>query len=478
MSLSEEQIQAIKVVQSWVKDPVKFVRDCFGAEPDAWQREILKEFGGPQQRLAMKAAKGCGKSTILAWCAWWFLTCRTFPKVVATSISGDNLSDGLWTEMAKWQGKSEFHKRKFTWTKTRIFANDHEQTWWMSARTWPKGSDKSQQANTLAGLHADNLLFILDEVGGIPDAVMAAAEAGLSTGPHCKIIMAGNPTHLEGPLYRACTSERNIWYVAQITGDPDDPNRAPRISADWARTQIDKYGRDNPWVLINVFGEFPPSSLNTLLGPDDVAKAMRRNPRFEDYEFSQKRLGVDVARFGDDSTILFPRQGLMSYRPVEMRNARTGEIAARVLVAKDKWGSEVEFIDDTGGFGAGVIDSLIQAGHGPVPINFSSRPNNSRFQNKRAEIWFEMADWVKRGGALPNDPELTQELTLPTYFVNRQGKIQIEEKDQIKERIGRSPDKADALALTFSHPEMPGSAGTTHNAKMKSEWDPFQDRSA
>ena len=89
---------------------------------------------------------------------------------------------------------------------------------------------------------------------------MAAAEAGLATdltGKKCKILMAGNPTHLEGPLYRASTSERDLWYLREITADPDDPMRTPRVSIQWAREKIAKYGKDNPWVLVNVFGKFP-----------------------------------------------------------------------------------------------------------------------------------------------------------------------------------------------------------------------------
>jgi hypothetical protein len=266
--------------------------------------------------------------------------------------------------------------------------------------------------------------------------------------------MGGNPTHNEGPLWRACTSERDKWFVVEITGDPDDPMRSPRISKTWAREQIEKYGRDNPWVLVNVFGKFPPSSINSLLGPDDVAMAMRRRVNEEDYEFAQRRLGVDVARFGDDRTVIVPRQGLVMFRPAEMRNARTDEIASRVMLAKSRWKSHVEFVDDTGGYGAGVIDNLLMAGCSPMGVNFSGKSTDPRYLNKRAEMWFAMADWVKRGGSIPNMPELARELTAPTYTF-KGGKFCIEEKRQIKERLGFSPDIADALAMTFAMADMP-----------------------
>jgi len=469
--------QAASTLRRWREDPVSFAVECLKFEPDPWQLDVLRAFPH-NQRLAMKACKGPGKTGILAVLTWNFLATRPHPKVAATSITKDNLDDGLWAEMAKWQHRSEYLKAAFQWNKTRISAKDHPETWFASARTWSKSGDARQQADTLAGLHADYLMFVIDESGGVPDAVMAAAEAGLAndhTGQNAKLLMAGNPTHLEGPLYRACTSERHLWWVIEITSDPDDPKRTPRVSVKWAREQIEKYGRDNPWVLVNVFGKFPPSSINMLLGPDEVADAMRRHLTEDKYSFAQKRLGVDVARFGDDRTIIFPRQGLAAFKPAEMRGARTPDIAARVMLAKARWGSESEYIDGTGGFGAGVIDALIQAGHSPHEIHFSGKAIDPRYMNKRAEMWFELANWVKRGGALPNIPELARELTAPTYTFQN-GKFRIEEKDQIKERLGFSPDMADALCLTFAHPDMPTSSafpGVPSEPKIKAEYDPF-----
>lgn len=447
-------------IKTWREDPVTFVREHFHVEPDAWQAEVLRAFGDPQQRrLAMRAAKGPGKTAVLAWCIWNFLACYglkgSHPKGAATSISYDNLRDNLWSELSKWQQRSEFLRQTFTWTKERIFANDHPETWFFSSRAWSKSSDDQQQANTLAGLHADFLLFVLDESGGIPDAVMAAAEGGLATGIWGKILQAGNPTHLEGPLYRACTRERQLWSIFTITGDPDDPQRSPRISVQWAREQIEKYGADDPWVLVNVFGQFPPSSLNALLSPDEVEAAMRRTVREDAITFAQKRIGVDVARFGDDRTVLFPRQGLMAFLPTILRGARTDVVAARVAQGKAKWSSELELIDDSGGYGGGVIDALQLGGITAYPVHGSGRATDARYFNLRSETWFLLAAWVKGGGCLPLLPELTKELVTPTYtFVK--GKFRLEEKDQIKQRLGCSPDLADALALTFALPDQPG----------------------
>ncbi len=474
-------------LRRWREHPESFVREQFRVEPDAWQLEFLQALPH-NNRISLNACKGPGKTCALAWAIWWFLSVYPEPNIAATSITSDNLSDGLWKELAKWQNKSSFLKASFVWSKTRIVAKEHAPTWWCSARTWNKNADTTQQADTLAGLHADYLLFVLDEAGGMPDAVMAAAEAGLATGIVTKIIIAGNPTHTEGPLYRASTTERHLWYVIEITGDPDDPKRSPRISIKWAREQIEKYGRDNPWVLVNVFGRFPPSSFNTLIGPDDVRAAMKRHVDEEAYKWAQKRLGIDVARYGDDKTVIFPRQGRVAFRPASMRHVRGSavsvDISTRVQMAKRRWGSEVELFDDTVGWAHGAIDHMRSCGCPPIPIDFGGNALDPKYENKRAEMWFEMCDWVLSGGALPDIPELVAELSMPTYFfAKKTGKFQLESKEQIKERLKRSPDYADALALTFGIPDMPGekdqiiqrihqATGGAHD-KVKCEYDPY-----
>jgi len=465
-------------IKRWRDDPVYFVRDQFGVDPDKWQAEVLNEFA-KNKRIAMKACKGPGKTCVLAWLAWNFLATRPHPKVAATSISKENLADGLWAEMAKWQHKSKWLQHQFIWTKTRIFAKDHPETWFMSARAWSKTADASKQSDTLAGLHADYILFIIDEVGGVPDSVMAAAEAALATGIDVKLMIAGNPTHTSGPLYRACTSEKHLWYVVEITSDPDSPMRSERVDIQWARDQITKYGRDNPWVLVNVFGQFPPESMNALFGVEEVNASMRRTVKLADYHFSQRRLGIDVARFGDDSTVIFPRQGLMAFKPVQMRGARTNDIAARVAEAKIKWRSELEFVDDTGGFGAGVIDSMYQASYSPIAVNFSQKADQPRYFNKRSEMWYRTSEWVKRGGCLPNIPELVGELCCATYTLYK-GKLRVVEKAIMKEELTRSPDFADALCLTFAYKEMPAASTlpglSDASSKLLTEFDPFDEK--
>lgn len=445
----------------WREDYRRFVtEELHVQEMDKFQEEALIAASGtdmkPIPRIAMKASKGPGKTAGLAWIGWASMATRPHLNGACISITADNLRDNLWKEFAKWQSRSEFLKSAFTWNKTRIYANDHEPTWWLSARTFSKNASAQEQSDALAGLHADQVLVLADESGGYPSAVMATADAVLSSCVWGLVVQAGNPTHLEGPLYEACTSQRAQWVVITINGDPENPDRASRVSKKWAQEQIDKYGKDNPWVLVNVFGQFPPASLNALLGPEDVEASMKRygGIKEKEYNWHQKRIGCDTARFGDDPNVFAPRQGLIAHPMVVMRNKRGPILAARVSLMRQRWGgSPIVLVDDTGGYGATLIDSLDTAGISAVPVNFGGLALDPRYANRRAEMYWNLAEWVLDGGALPPDPEIVAELTQTHYTYTKKGQLILEDKDIIKETIGRSPNKADALALTFALPE-------------------------
>jgi hypothetical protein len=344
----------------------------------------------------------------------------------------------------------------------------------------PKSANAEEQGKTLSGLHSKYVLALIDESGAIPTSVLRAAEQALSNCLFGKIVQAGNPISREGMLYAADTMLRHQWTVIRITGDPDDPRRSPRIDLEWATQQIATYGRDNPWVQSYILGLFPPQSLNTLLTVEEVNSAMQRHLREDSYSWSQRRLGVDVARFGDDRTVIFPRQGLAAFPPIVMRGVRTTDIAARVAKTIVEWGADapdlLTLIDDTGHWGHGAVDNLWAAGYSVMPVVLSDPAIDPRYRNKRAECWLEMANWVRRGVALPPIPELVAELTEPTYtFVN--GRFLLEDKDQVKRRLGRSPDLADALSLTFAIADQPAEVADSVRrrsvGKAVTDFDPF-----
>ena len=457
----------------WRSKPEAMVWDLWKAVPDPKQLEALEAFPH-RERLCLKASKGVGKTCVESWIIWNFLLTRPNPKIACTSIDAQNLADNLWTELAAWRNKSDLLKKLFTWTKTRIFFNEEPETWWCSARTWSKKANKEELGNTLAGLHADYILFVLDETGDMPQEIMVSADAALSSCIEGHIVQAGNPSKLEGPLYRACIEQKKLWHIIEITSDPEDPKRSPRISMQWAQQMIDDLGRDNNHVKVNVLGQFPSSSLNALIGPDEVDDAMRRDYREQDYASFGRVLGIDVALEGDDASVIFPRQGLQSFTP-SIHRGIDGTIGANIAAAKWRdWDVDTCFIDNTGGFGSSWIDNLRRLGYSPVPIHFSQTASVGGFLNKRAEMLWDAVQWIKGGGALPpNRPQLKAALTKTTY-THVKDKLVIEPKPIIKQKLGYSPDELDAFILTFGGPVI--RAKRSGKSTFTSSYDPLDSK--
>lgn len=460
----------------WRKSALKFVGDNWpGLTLDEWQRDTLESLAG-HNRVAMKACTGPGKTMVEALAGWWRLSCFAekgeHPKGAALSITKDNLADNLWPELAKWQNQCEWLLAAFEWHKERIHAKDHPETWFLSARSYAKDADAESIGRALSGLHSQFPFILLDETGDMPIAVGRAAEQIFTGKPkNAMILQGGNPTSVTGLLYQVCNTLRAQWHIVTVTADPEDPKRTPRVSVEYANEQIETHGRENPWVMATILGLFPPQGFNAVIGLADVETAMKRHLQPDQFEWAGQVLGIDVARFGDDRTVIFPRQGLFAGMPTILRQKRTTDIAAKCSTIYRECGADAFFIDDTGHWGHGVIDNLHTAGYNPLGVMFHGPAIDPRYKNKRAEMWFLMADWIKSGGMLPNIPELVAELTTPTYsFTN--GKIILEDKDQVKKRLGRSPDLADGLALTFAYPVAP-KASKHMQGGMVSEYNPY-----
>lgn len=465
---------AAEKIRLWREKPQVMVRELFGVTPDAWQDEILTAFP-TRPRQAMKASKGPGKTATLSWLGWNFLLTRAHCNIAATSISSDNLRDGLWKEMSYWRGKSPLLQDQFEITSERIFQKQNKNTWFLTARNWAKAASPEDLGSTLAGLHADHIMFLIDEAGAMPVAISATAEAALSSATDGHIVMAGNTNSLEGALYDACVRRANLWHVVPISGDPDDPNRSSRVSLEWAQDMVRSYGRDSPFVKVSVLGEWPAASVNALISANEVEDAMKRNYHEDDIIRQPRILGVDVARGGLAKSVIFPRQGLVAFKPHRMVNATSLQGAAQVSRVWEDWKANACFVDNTGGFGAGWLDQLQVLNRTAIGVGFAEAAMDSaRYYNRRAEMYFLCVEWIKKGGALPVLPELTTELPAMTYTF-KGDRLMLEPKELVEAKIGHSPDDSDALALTFAAPVAPRSLDPVIPRRMESaaEYDPF-----
>ena len=208
---------------------------------------------------------------------------------------------------------------------------------------------------------------------------------------------------------------------------------------------------ENAWRQ-EMLCDFAASSDDILIPIDLVTEACSRRVGYGDVGGLPVILGVDVARFGDDSSVICVRQGLQVFEPIVLRNMDNMDLADRVAGAIAQHAPQAVFID--AGQGQGVIDRLRHMGHAVIEVPFGGKPlQEGRFANRRSEMWYGIREWIKAGGCLPDISELKQELSTPTYWYDAAGRIVLEPKDKIKERLGgKSPDIADAIALTFAAP--------------------------
>jgi hypothetical protein len=221
--------------------------------------------------------------------------------------------------------------------------------------------------------------------------------------------------------------------------------------------------------------DFSAASDDVLISIDLVSQACQRAITQVDVANAPKIIGVDVARYGDDASVIIRRQGLAAFSPIVLRGISNMDLAARVAAEINTWQPDAVFVD--AGRGEGVIDRLRQLGFSIVEVNFGGKPLNDRYVNKRAEMWDGMALWLKSGGCLPNDPALKTDLATPTYSFAASGKMVLESKDDVKKRGLRSTDIGDSLALTFAMPEVPKQTSVYRRSRHDNGdgYSPFED---
>ena len=220
--------------------------------------------------------------------------------------------------------------------------------------------------------------------------------------------------------------------------------------------------------------DFGASMDNALITIDKVADSVAIKRTEADVKGSAKILGVDVARFGSDRSVIQKRKGLAAYEPKIFDDIDNMTLAGMVAQTINEWEPDAVFID--AGRGEGVIDRLRQLGYFITEVNFGGKALKPMYNNKRSEMWDGIRIWLDDGGSLPPNVDLKTDLCVPTYKFDSSNRLQLESKDDIKKRGGRSPDLGDALALTFAFPvaaKKLGHFGFKQEAVL-ADYDPFE----
>lgn len=443
--------------------PVAFFEDVLGMVPDKWQRSVLQDLSSSDM-ITVRSGQGVGKTALEAGAILWFLTCRPYARVVATAPTMQQLYDVLWAEIAKWLNKSAI-KDLLKWTKTKVYMLGDEERWFATARTAVKPEN-------MQGFHEDHMLFVVDEASGVPDPIMEAI-LGTLTGKDNKLLMCGNPTKIEGVFYDSHTSDRDNYKCHKV-----DSRKSQRTSQINIQRLVQKYGADSDVVRVRVYGDFPKRSLDALIALETVELAMD-NTIPDSEVLSAKRLfiGCDVARFGDDSTVITPRLDMRVFDQMKYVKSDTMETVGNIIATYRKYLTIYPniqdcyiMVDDTG-VGGGVTDRLREIVRDErlpikvIAVNNGSAAEDGFYFNLGSQLWGHLKDLLEenmsvalRGGEvilqLPKSEELTKQLISRKYKMSSKGKIQLERKEDMKTRGVGSPDCADSLTLCLYEPSV------------------------
>ena len=447
MNLSPVQVAALR----WRKiGPAGFAAEVLGANPTDQQIEAGLALVA-RRRVSIRSGHGTGKSTFMAWCILWFLSSYFPAKVPATAPTSHQLDDVLWAELAMWHRKMQERMpglaSQFSWSQGAYRMASAPLESFAVART-----SRPEKPEALQGFHAEHILFLIDEASGVAENVFEVAEGALSTAG-AFVVMAANPTRQSGYFYDSHHRMRASWAALHWSGLD-----SPLVSKEYVANMLKKYGERSPVYKVRVLGDFIGAVDGVIsLELCEAARVREVGP----IAGAPIIWGVDVARFGDDSSALAKRRGNHQIEPIrewwgQDTMQTVGIIKAEWDAIEEPQGKPDVINVDVIGIGAGVVDRLKELGLPVKGINVAeSEAVNSRkdkhFNRLRDELWWHGREWLEALDChLADDDETIAELTTPTYTMLSNGKIQVERKDELKARGVKSPNRADAWLLTFA----------------------------
>lgn len=451
-------------------NPVLFANEVLNFYPDDWQADSLMDLA-KNPKIAIKSGQGVGKTGIEAVALLWFLCCFPYPRVVATAPTKQQLHDVLWSEVSKWLSKSPLLSVLLKWTKTYIYMSGYEKRWFAVARTATKPEN-------MQGFHEDNMLFIVDEASGVADPIMEAILGTLS-GINNKLLLCGNPTKTTGTFFDAFNRDANL-YKRYTVSSLD----SPRTNKESIKSLIKKYGKDSNVVRVRVYGEFPNDeddvffstseiykSIDTEISKDTEKALGLNGERKDPSKIYSVDVGCDVARFGDDKTVITYKVNelCMIYKKINGKDTTwtAGNLINLYKYIKTvlKYDKPIPIKLDNGGIGGGVIDQLNAVKKTSdfydamriYPINFGQPKKNPFYYDTTTIMLGVIKDLItprdSEGNKLPSqlilpkDDDLIGEFTCRKYSFVSGSRQKVESKDEMKKRGLPSPDIADSIAL-------------------------------
>lgn len=448
---------------------IEFVEDIIGARPDEEQKKILQSVAA-NQMTTVRSGHGVGKSAVQAWGVIWFLSTRPFPKIPCTAPTQHQLFDILWAEVSKWIRSSKYLKDIIMWTNEKVYMKGHKEEWFAVART-------STKPDALQGFHAENILFIIDEASGVDDKIFEPVLGALST-EGSKLLMCGNPTQLNGFFYDSHHKNKAQYKTIHIDG-----RNSERVSEDFVKTIVNMYGEDSDVFRVRVAGEFPLAGNDTFIPLPLLEKSVSTEyvPRKHPHQI---HIGCDVARFGNDKTVISSRVDEKITINRKLSGKDTQETADYILMLGNdlvrrynldpKHDDPIPVKVDDGGVGGGVVDRLkrVKANNPALywwleifPVLFGQKIKHKYYDDSTTymmsivkNLLLEIDEDGRRKPIeiiLPDDEHLIAQLSARKYSLTDKGKIRVESKEAMKKRGLPSPDEADSVLLSCLPVKLP-----------------------
>lgn len=437
--------------------PTAFVKDIIQATPDKEQAKILESVA-KNQLTTVRSGHGVGKSTVEAWVVIWFLLTRPFPKIPCTAPTQHQLFDILWAEISKWIRNNPILQKDLIWTKEKVYIKGYPEEWFAVART-------ASKPDALQGFHAEEVLYIIDEASGVDDKIFEPVLGALSTSG-ARLLMCGNPTQLSGFFYDSHHKNRASYATFHIDG-----RNSSRVSQDFVQTIIRMYGENSDVFRVRVAGEFPLQEEDIFIPLSLVEHSI-----MTEYSIPQQptllHIGADIARFGDDKTVI----GYKVNEKVTFYKKRRGQdtmktaddivLLGEELMKRYSYTEPIPIKIDDGGVGGGVVDRLRQIKRNQperfwwmeiYPVKFGQRIQHKHYYDSTtymmAVVKKLLQPYDEQGNPkpieliLPDDDDMAAQLSGRKYFLTENSKIKIESKKEMKKRGRPSPDEADCILL-------------------------------
>lgn len=396
--------------------------------------------------ISVASGRGIGKSATISWTLLWFLFSYPDCQIPCTAPGFQQMYDVLWKEIALWIHRMPPQiKKQYQWESSHIRITESPYTWFARAKTASK-----ENPEALSGVHAEYVLALVDEASAVSDPIFEAAQ-GIFSSPNAYLLMISNPTQRNGYFFRSHHQSKSQWQCLQFcsTESPLVDNELVARYADEG-TESDKY-------RINVQGIFPKEdAIDGKSYMQLIQESSIRMERPKELRFRDPILGVDPAGEGANFTSYCIRDNFFAEIVGNEETSTPKGIAQSVMTLAEKYKvSQKNIVVDSFGAGADVGKELALAVKWNVTtVNVAEKSEDDRdkeqFVNKRAEMYWKLKQWLEKGGILVEDRKLKEELlTIRFRRTDAGGKIQIMPKKEMRQAGIPSPDRADALAMTF-----------------------------